>query len=292
MYGALRFIAGVGLAGELGAAVTLVSETLHTSKRGYGTALVAGIGILGAIFAWYIADVTSWRTAYVLGGVLGLGLLALRVRVAESGMFTQLNRRKTEVRRGDLRLLFASRERIRRYLACIAIGVPIWTVIGVLVTFAPEFAAELGVRGTITAGSAIAFCYAGTSIGGVVAGGLSQLWMSRKRALFLFMVITAALVPIYLNCTGVSAGFLNFVFVLLGFGAGYWAVFMTISAGTVRNQSEGDGRDDGPQFRSRIGGAGYGAISTSEGSSDSEAKCRSRRGHRIYRRILGPRHPG
>jgi len=230
IYGVLRFIAGVGLAGELGAAVTLVSETLHTSKRGYGTALIAGIGILGAIFAWFVADMTNWRTAYVLGGVLGLGLLLLRVRVTESGMFTQLDRRKRDVRQGDLTLLFGSRERIKRYLACIFVGVPVWTVIGVLITFAPEFAAEMGVKGTVTAGSAIAFCYGGTSVGGVVAGGLSQYWMSRKRALFVFLAITAALVPVYLSCTGVSAGFLDFIFVLLGFGAGYWSVFMTISA--------------------------------------------------------------
>ena len=121
-------------------------------------------------------------------------------------MFTQLDRpRKTESGAGISKALFASRERIRRYLACILVGVPVWTVIGILVTFAPEFAAELGVKGTVTAGSAIAFCYAGTSVGGVVAGGLSQYWMSRKRALFSFLAITAVLVPVYLSCTGVSA---------------------------------------------------------------------------------------
>jgi MFS family permease len=230
MYGVLRFIAGVGLAGELGAAVTLVSETLPVSKRGYGTALVAGIGILGAIFAWFVADKTSWRIAYVLGGLLGLALLALRVSVSESGMFRAMDRNKSEVKRGDLRLLFASRERIKRYLACILIGVPTWVIIGVFVTFAPEFAAELGVKGPITAGSAIAFCYAGTSVGGMVAGALSQIWMSRKRALLVFMGFSVMMAPVYLNCVGVSSGFLDFIFVLLGFGAGYWSVFMTISA--------------------------------------------------------------
>ena len=229
-YGILRFIAGVGLAGELGAAVTLVSETLHTSKRGYGTALVAGIGILGAVFAGFIAEVTTWRTAYVIGGMLGLGLLFLRVSVAESGMFESLKEKSHGVRRGDLRLLFSSGERVRRYLACILVGVPVWFVIGILVTFAPEFAAELGVVGPVTAAKSIAYCYAGTSIGGVAAGALSQVWMSRKRALFVFLTITAVLVPVFLSSAGVSAQVLYLTCSMIGFGAGYWSVFMTTSA--------------------------------------------------------------
>jgi putative MFS transporter len=229
-YAALRFLAGIGLAGELGAAITLVSETLHQSKRGYGTALVAGIGILGAIAAGFVARLTSWRTAYVIGGVLGLGLLILRVSVAESGMYEKLKSSSQKIRRGDLRLLFSTRERAVRYLSCILTGVPVWFVIGILVTFSPEFAKELGVTGAVSAGTAIMFCYAGASLGDFMSGALSQFFGSRKKVLFSFQVLTAVLVPVFLNARGVTPELIYVICALIGFAAGYWAVFVTIAS--------------------------------------------------------------
>lgn len=228
-YGILRFIAGIGLAGELGAAITLVSETLHRKKRGYGTALVAGIGILGAVFAGFVAEMTTWRTAYVIGGLLGLGLLVLRFRLSESGMYRSLSDSQ-DVRRGDLRLLFSSADRIKRYVSCILMGVPVWFVIGILITFSPEFAHELGVPGTITGARSIAFCYAGASIGDFLSGALSQYLASRRRVIFFFLIFTAALVPIFLSSHGVSPLVFYGICFLIGLGAGYWAVFVTTAS--------------------------------------------------------------
>ena len=89
-YAVLRFIAGFGLAGELGAGITLVTEILPKERRGYGTTLVATVGIMGALLAYFVSHLFDWRTAYFIGGGLGLILMILRVRVFESGMFMKL----------------------------------------------------------------------------------------------------------------------------------------------------------------------------------------------------------
>jgi MFS family permease len=228
-YRLLRFLAGIGLSGELGAAITLVSEVLSKERRGYGTAAVAGVGVAGAVVAGLIGDALHWRTAYFVAGGLGLVLLVLRLRVVESKMFSAATV-DHRVKRGDLRLLFSSGERAWRYVRCILVGMPLWFLVGILVTFSPEFARTLGVVGPVTAGKAIAAAYAGLVIGDVGSGLLSQWLRSRRRALFVFSGMSLVLAIVFLNARGVTAAGLYAIVALLGVCAGYWAVFVTVAA--------------------------------------------------------------
>lgn len=227
-YAALRFIAGVGLAGELGAGITLVSEVMPKEVRGWGTTVVATVGILGAIVAARVGALTSWRTSYVVGGVLGLLLLALRIGVLESGMFARV--RESAVRRGDFLSLFTSRDRLGRYARVIAIGVPIWYVVGVLVTFAPEIGKAIGVADPPTGGNAIMFCYLGLAIGDLGSGALSQLFRTRKRIVGAFLAATVGAIAFYFTAGRASASMLLAACLLLGVATGYWAVFVTMAS--------------------------------------------------------------
>lgn len=227
-YEILRFIAGIGLAGELGAAITLVGETMTKEKRGYGTALVASVGLLGAVFANLLAGFVTWRTAYIVGGVMGLALLFLRVSIFESGLFEMT--KASNVERGNFWLLFKSWNRFQRYITCILIGVPIWYVIGVLITFSPEISKELGVDGAISAGKAVMFSYMGISLGDLGSGLLSQWLKSRKKSVAVFMAICTVTVSACLLLRGLTVDQFYFITGLLGFSVGYWAVFITIGA--------------------------------------------------------------
>jgi MFS family permease len=228
-YGVWRFLAGVGLAGELGAAITLVSEIMSKEKRGYGTAIVAAVGICGAVAAALIGDAFSWQTAYRVGGGLGLLLLILRIGIYESGMY-QASRLNKEVRRGDLRMLLGSRERLIRYLSCILIGMPIWYVVGILLTFSPEIARELGVQGPVAAGKSIMYGYIGLAIGDIASGFSSQWLRSRKKVLLVFLALTAVSIVVYLFSYGATVPIFYFLCGILGFANGYWAVFMTVAS--------------------------------------------------------------
>lgn len=228
-YAILRFIAGFGLAGELGAAITLVSESLSKEARGYGTAIVAGVGVAGAVAASIVGELVSWQTAYIVGGALGLVLLVLRIKVAESGMFDHV-KSSTNVARGSLKMLFGNFERLMRYIRCILVGVPLWYVIGILITFAPEFGKALGMAEPVTSGRAILFCYTGLIFGDFGSGILSQLVGSRRKILAIFLAITAVFVAVYGFLPGMSATMFYFVCFMLGIGTGYWALFTTVSA--------------------------------------------------------------
>ncbi|HMN67172.1 MAG TPA: MFS transporter [Bdellovibrionales bacterium] len=228
VYAWLRFIAGVGLAGELGAAITLVSEVMSKEMRGYGTTAVASVGILGAVLASAIGDHFDWKIAYLVGGGMGLALLVLRAGLLESGMFHAMHARS--VARGKFYQLFTRRVTFTRYLCCILIGVPIWFVIGILITFAPELARELGVTGAITGSKSIMWAYAGLSLGDLASGLLSQKLRSRRKAVFLFMTFTLALIFAYVYQSGWSVTEFYTLCFALGFGVGYWAVFVTIGA--------------------------------------------------------------
>ncbi|GAB3995815.1 MFS transporter [Spirosoma daeguense] len=228
-YAALRFIAGVGLAGELGAGITLVAEILPKEIRGYGTSLVASVGLLGAVLAYFIADQFDWRNAYFIGGGLGLLLLVMRVSVVESGIFSHIKEKET-VSRGNFFKLFASRPQFMKYLRCILIGLPVWFVAGILMTFAPEFGKALGLSEPITAGKAVMWEYIGLSIGDLSSGVISQYLNSRKKVLGLFLFLTATLVVVYLYVPFQSSTVFYAICVGLGFGVGYWALFVTIAA--------------------------------------------------------------
>jgi len=226
-YAILRFIAGVGLAGELGAGITLVSETLPTKLRGYGTTLVASVGLMGAVFANYIAKTFDWQVAYFIGGGLGLILLIARVSVFESGIFLKV--KEQHVERGNFFQLFSNKQRFVKFLGCILIGLPIWYVIGILITFSPEFAKVMNITG-IVAGDAVMFSYIGLAAGDMSSGLLSQIIRSRRRAVFLFILLTLVFILIYLYAPISNATQFYIVCFLLGFGIGYWALFVTIAA--------------------------------------------------------------
>jgi len=226
-YAVLRFLAGVGLAGELGAAMTLVSETMDKHRRGYGAAIVASIGILGAVVGALIGDYFSWQTAYIVGGVMGLCLLFLRFKMYDSGLFSLL--KDSSIRRGNFLMMFQNMDRLTRYIKCILIGLPIWFVVGILVTFSPELARALGVTGEVSAGTAIMACYAGLSVGDLCSGLLSQRLRSRRKAIGFFLAMTIVCVGIYPFLHGLSPLQYYIECSILGFSIGFWAVFMMIS---------------------------------------------------------------
>lgn len=228
-YGILRFVAGVGLAGELGAAITLVAESLPREVRGWGTTAVASIGICGAVFGGAISEFFDWRACYSIGGILGLFLLVLRIRLQESGLFHRV-RSSDAVPRGDLRMLLRSAKRLGKYVRCIFVGVPLWYSVGILMTFAPELGQALGVTSPVTGAKAILFGYAGIVVGDVFAGAFSQYLRSRKRAIATFLGITAVFVLVYGRASGVSAEAFYAICFLLGLGNGYWALFCTVAS--------------------------------------------------------------
>lgn len=227
-YGWIRFVAGLGLAGELGAGITLVSELMKGSQRGYGTAIVASVGICGAIVASLVGDRAGWRNAYFIGGGMGLALLLLRVGTLESGLFRGMTERP--VRRGDLRLLLSSWARARRYLAAVLIGLPIWYVIALLVTFSREMGAALGMDPLPSPSKAVLYSYAGLAVGDLSSGLVSQALRSRKQVVRLFLFATAIAIALYFTVGKQSLFAFYTCCALLGLTTGYWAVFVTMAS--------------------------------------------------------------
>ena len=225
----VRFIAGLGLAGELGAGITLVSELISKEKRGIATSFVAGIGLTGAVVAFIMKENFDWRTCYFIGGGLGLALLLLRISVFESGMFHEV--KKLDVQRGNFFMLFNNGQRFRKYLFSILIGLPTWFVIGVLVTFSKEFGEKFGITEKIDSGKAIMYAYAAISIGDILIGFISQWLKSRKKALYLFYFITAVFMVLFFTVQwNGSAEKMYWICAGLGFGTGFWAIFVTMGA--------------------------------------------------------------
>jgi putative MFS transporter len=227
-YAVLRFIAGIGLAGELGAGITLVSEVLPTKLRGYGTALVATIGLFGAVLANFIAKAFDWQMAYFIGGGLGLVLLVARISVFESGIFLKV--KAQSVQRGNLMQLINNPVRLKKFLGCIFIGLPIWYVIGILITFSPEFAPALGLVEPIVAGDAVMWSYIGLAFGDLSSGVASQLFKSRKKVVLVFILLTLIFVLGYLFIPKTTSSEFYVACFLVGTGIGYWALFVTIAA--------------------------------------------------------------
>lgn len=226
-YAACRFLAGVGLAGELGAGIALVSELVSTTKRGWATTFVATVGVSGSVAAPLVASLVDWRTAYFIGGGMGLALLLMRIGVYESGMFEQVKERD-DVKRGDLKLLFGSAERIKRYLATTFCGAPVWFFAGLMMTFSPEFQTALGIPNPNPAPKVIAIAALGLCIGDLIFGGLSQLLKSRRKAFWIAYVWIAVAVASIVFLAKTPETFFWLMF-FGGLGAGYWAVFVTTS---------------------------------------------------------------
>jgi len=227
-YAFWRFVAGIGLAGELGAGVTLVLEQLPLEIRGYGTMVVAAVGVTGAILANFIAKHFDWRAAYMIGGGLGILLLFLRIGVYESRMFRSLE--EQGLRRGDFLSLFTNRKRFFKYLHSILIGLPIWYCVGILITFSPEFAKALSVQGPVSAGEAIMYCYLGLVFGDFGSGFLSQYFKSRKKIVLLFISLSTLVIALYFRLYNVTPSQFYLWCFAAGFSVGYWAVFVTVAA--------------------------------------------------------------
>jgi MFS family permease len=227
-YAVLRFIAGFGLAGELGAGITLVTEVLPKKIRGYGATLVATLGVFGALLAYVVSYFFEWRASYFIGGGLGLLLLVLRMKVFESGMFIEL--KEKNVSRGNIAMLFNNRKRFVKYLTSIVIGMPIWFVIGVLITFSPEFGQAIGLEMPVDAGKAVLFAFIGQVAGNIVSGSLSQYFQSRKKVMLWFIIASFLFVLVFFLVPIKSLSLLYLLCGCLGFCSGYWTLFITVAA--------------------------------------------------------------
>lgn len=227
-YAACRFIAGFGLAGELGAGVTLVSELMSKENRGYGTMIVAAVGVLGVVAASLVGNAFPWRTAYFIGGGLGLLLLLLRLGVRESLMFEKS--RKLSVSRGNFLLLFTNIARFKKYVFLILVAMPIWYAIGILITFSPEIGLALGLSEVPKAGTAILLYYLALTFGDLTNGFLSQMFRTRKKIIAVFMLLTAVFTIGYFTAGGNSLIMFYYFCFLIGWSSGYWAVFVTVAA--------------------------------------------------------------
>ncbi len=227
-YFALRFIAGIGLAGELGAGITLVAEVLPKELRALGTSIVAGFGLSGAVFANLTYVTTeSWSMSYFIGGGMGLCLLFLRLGVLESGLYAHV--KEIKVSKGNFFMLFTNGKRLFKYLKCVAIGLPTWFCIGILAMKSDEFGAALGIE-DIKPGDAIMWGYVGISFGDLFSGFFSHWLKSRRWAILWMIAFTSISVVWLLSGTIHSKEMYYFLCCWFGFGTGYWAMFVTLSA--------------------------------------------------------------
>lgn len=227
-YALTRFIAGIGLAGELGAGITLVTELVNKEKRGLSTSLVAGIGLLGAVAAFFVSQSFNWRMCYFIGGGLGFCLLILRISVFESGMFTQT--KLSGVSRGNFFMFFTRKKRFKKYVCAILIGLPTWYVIGLLIAFSNNFAKEFGITETVLPKVSTMVAYAFISISDLLAGFVSQWLKSRKKALYIFYILTIISIIFFFNQQNGTAAGMYIICAALGFATGFWAIFVTMAA--------------------------------------------------------------
>jgi len=227
-YALVRFIAGIGLAGELGAGITLVSELVNKDKRGLSTSLVAGIGLTGAVVAYFISEKFNWRICYFIGGALGFCLLLLRITVFESGMFSDV--KKQNVVRGNFFMFFNNTKRFKKYMLAILIGLPTWYVIGILVAFSNNFAVAFGITEEVFPKKSTMFAYAAIAAADILIGLVSHWLQSRKKALYIFYSFTIIAIVFFFNQYNGTAAGMYVICAALGFGTGFWAIFVTMAA--------------------------------------------------------------
>ena len=227
-YALVRFVAGLGLAGELGAGITLVSELVAKEKRSLSTSLVAGIGLTGAVVAYFISQHFHWRTCYFIGGGLGFCLLLLRISVFESGMYNKV--KELNVSRGNFLMFFNNRSRFKKYVLAILIGLPTWYVIGILIAFSNNFAEQFGITEKVLPKKATMYAYVAIAVADVLIGFISHWLKSRKKALFIFYFLTLISIAFYFMQDGGSAQQMYLICAAMGFGTGFWAIFVTMAA--------------------------------------------------------------
>ncbi len=227
-YAITRFFAGIGLAGELGAGITLVSELVSKEKRGLSTSLVAGIGLTGAVAAYFISLNFNWRICYFIGGGLGFCLLLLRISVFESGMFNKL--KQQSVQRGNFFMFFTNKLRFKKYMLAILIGLPTWYVIGILVAFSNDFGLAFGFSEEVLPKKSTMFAYVAIAVADILVGLVSQWLGSRKKALFIFYILTIISIIFYFTMQNGTAAGMYVICAALGFSTGFWAIFVTMAA--------------------------------------------------------------
>ena len=227
-YALVRFIAGIGLAGELGAGITLVSELVKQEKRGLITSFVAGVGLLGAVFAFFISEEFHWRTCYYIGGAMGFLLLFLRLGVMESGMFHSVKERVHK--RGSILMFFTNATRFKKYILSTLIGLSTWYTIGILITFSNNFGKELGIAEPVLPKKATMFAYAAISIGDIASGMVSHWFKSRKKALYFFYALNIIAFVLFFTAQDGTLFTMYMFCAFLGFATGYWAIFVTSAA--------------------------------------------------------------
>jgi putative MFS transporter len=227
-YALVRFIAGIGLAGELGAGITLVSELTLKEKRGLATSVVAGIGLTGAVAAYFISQSFDWRTCYFIGGGLGLCLLLLRISVFESGLYNNL--KEQNVKKGSFIMFFSNKQRFKKYMLSILVGLPTWYVIGILVAFSNDFAKAFGISEEVLPKKSTMYAYVAIAIGDVLAGFVSHWLRSRKKALFIFYILTVISIVFYFTRQNGTAAGMYAICTAMGFSTGFWAIFVTMAA--------------------------------------------------------------
>lgn len=228
-YAILRFFAGLGLAGELGIGITLVSEILPKEKRSYGTAAVASIGMSGALLAWPITKYFDWRTAYLIGGGMGLALLFLRLSVLESEFYKK-HVHTVEVKKGNFLALFKDKEKFFKFAACIFVALQLWYIMGILIVLSPEFTSALNMSSNIIAGEAIFYCYIGVIVGGFASSMLSQYLKSRIKTLAIFMLFSSFGIILYFYLKNIPTSYFYFYSAMMGLVSGYWAIFVQTAA--------------------------------------------------------------
>ena len=227
-YALVRFVAGIGLAGELGAGITLVSELTSKEKRGLSTSLVAGVGLTGAVAAYFISQHFHWRTCYFIGGGLGFSLLLLRISVFESGMYSSL--KQMQVAKGDFTMFFKSRTRFKKYILSILIGLPTWYVVGILIAFSNNFGEKFGITEKVLPKKSTLYAYAAIAVADVLIGLISHWLKSRKKALYIFYLLTIISIALYFNQEGGTDTQMYLICAAMGFGTGFWAIFVTMAA--------------------------------------------------------------
>ncbi|MBK9552869.1 MAG: MFS transporter [Saprospiraceae bacterium] len=223
-YSIWTFVAGFGLAGELGAGITLVSESMKREERGIGTLIIVSVGALGAVGASLAGTYLTWKGAYILGGIMGLALLLLRFGTMESIMFKKINQ-KENISRGNFFMIFRSLKSSWKYIACILIGLPIWYSIGVMINLSNRYGASFGMTDKINVGKSVMFCYIGLSVGDLLSGYLSQLLKSRKKVIGIYLIVLLAVTIFYHLNKSTNPVYYTWMSFAIGMGSGYWALF-------------------------------------------------------------------
>ncbi len=227
-YAACRFLAGLGLAGELGAGITLVSEQMKKEKRGLGPAIIAGFGVLGAIVAVFIGKYADWRTVYITGGVLGFLLLILRIGVVESGLFTIA--KTSKISKGNFLIILRNWNYLKKFLCILLVGIPGWFVNGVMMQFSNYISSSMGMNPLPDKGKVIIYFFIALSLGDVLGGLVSQWLKSRKKSMYIFLSLHLLMLILFFTIGKNSAQLYYIIFAGLGLSVGFVIQLFTLAA--------------------------------------------------------------